>query len=246
MADGAKQAHDARSSPGSPQHKKEHSASRQHGAAAARSSARRKAARVVAGAGECAPCKCVHSTGSDARQQWIRRGVHALGPQQRERQDQRSAARCTTCSWAGNGNTGSSFAGGKKRHRPMRKVRATVKFCMLRQAAFTSRQCMHDVEVKSRNLQYSLWQERELNETEQQFTLQRFVPLLRDVVEDLVDGKLPQSEYVSISAPKPDIKAGKWPALLHPESTASCMIGRTDASMIHGSLLISPFGMSLS
>jgi hypothetical protein len=72
-------------------------------------------------------------------------------------------------------------------------------------------------------------QEREQNETEQQFTLQRFVPLLRDVVEDLVDGKLPESEYVSVTAPKADIEAGKWPyKLLHPDSTAGVLHGWQD------------------
>lgn len=55
----------------------------------------------------------------------------------------------------------------------------------------------------------SLPQEREQDETEQQFTLQRFVPLLADVVEDLAAGKLPESEYVSVSAPRTDVKAGK-------------------------------------
>ena len=76
-------------------------------------------------------------------------------------------------------------------------------------------------------------QEREQNETEQQFTLQRFVPLLRDVVEDLVDGKLPESEYVSVSAPKADVKAGEQPRCIgHPESIKSCMVGRTVFVMI--------------
>lgn len=51
-------------------------------------------------------------------------------------------------------------------------------------------------------------QEREQDETEQQFTLQRFVPLLADVVEDLAAGKLPESEYVSVSVPRADAKAG--------------------------------------
>lgn len=53
-------------------------------------------------------------------------------------------------------------------------------------------------------------QEREQNETEQQFTLQRFVPLLADVTEDSVATKLQESEYASVSAPRVDVKAGKW------------------------------------
>ena len=50
-------------------------------------------------------------------------------------------------------------------------------------------------------------QEREPDETEQRFTLQRFVPLLADVVEDLAAGKLSADEYCHVSVPRPD-KAG--------------------------------------
>lgn len=52
-------------------------------------------------------------------------------------------------------------------------------------------------------------QEREPDETEQQFTLQRFVPLLADVLEDLVAGKSSADEYIHVSAPRADAKPGE-------------------------------------